>query len=449
MDGLSGNDTGMAEEDVLVNDNGLDGQTRSANDTGTAGETSTAKDYGSVGEKCTVNDAETDYGQRAGDGKVKELVNKTSGRKYLKEATVIVNVEKVNQVRAMDIIDAVTEVCGQGKILALRPRQGKEYELTMEKEESCEKLMDGLTIRGESCEVKRLQNKDHVVSFMHLPVYLDDNEILIKLEGWRVTPISQIKRRYYPGTNIEDGTRFLRVRFPKEVTSLPYSTKLETADGVQYFRVLHSHQVKTCRLCMSPEHLLKDCPDFKCYKCEERGHFARECNAVRCPECREILNKCECWMEEEEGGQENQMDGQVHERNNNDEGHAGERQELEGLQLEEAIEASGNSEERKEEEDKGEEQSMEQDTQGTQMELSESFLNGVEKDNQREKDQSKETERGEETKKEGMDKDSGVRGQRRRRISRVKPNVGGVRKNMMTRSNRYDVLRGLEEKNDK
>lgn len=46
------------------------------------------------------------------------------------------NVENVNEVRAVDIIKAVTDKCGNGKILALRPRQGKEFELTMEKEET-------------------------------------------------------------------------------------------------------------------------------------------------------------------------------------------------------------------------------------------------------------------------------------------------------------------------
>ncbi len=49
----------------------------------------------------------------------------------LKEATVIVNVDNVNEVRAEDIIKAVSKQCGQGKILALR--HGKQYELTMEK----------------------------------------------------------------------------------------------------------------------------------------------------------------------------------------------------------------------------------------------------------------------------------------------------------------------------
>lgn len=131
---------------------------------------------------------------------------------------------------------------------------------------------------------------------MHLPAYIDDQDILEKLEAWGVTPSSSIKRRTYPGTEISDGTRYVKAKFPKEVTSLPYSSKFETAEGTQYFRIIHDGQVKTCRLCMDPGHVLKDCPEFKCYQCEEQGHFARSYNAVRCPECIKVLVRCECWM---------------------------------------------------------------------------------------------------------------------------------------------------------
>lgn len=67
-------------------------------------------------------------------------------------------------------------------------------------------LTDRLTINGITCEVKRLQNRDYVVFFMHLPIYLADEEILNKLEGWGVSPISKIKTRVYLGTSIVDGT---------------------------------------------------------------------------------------------------------------------------------------------------------------------------------------------------------------------------------------------------
>lgn len=219
-------------------------------------------------------------------------------RTYTKEATVVVDLAEVHDGKAEDIIKALKAKMDVTSILAVRPKMSKEYEITLEKEEDIEKLDEGLMIKGKLCEIRRLNNKEVVVSFMHLPAYLDDGEILRKLEGWGVTPISQIRRRFYTGTHIEDGTRFLKVRFPKEVAALPYSTRMETEEGSQYFRVIHSRQVRTCRLCMSPEHMMKDCPEFKCFKCEEMGHFARECKVVRCPDCKKGMLECECWIEE-------------------------------------------------------------------------------------------------------------------------------------------------------
>ncbi|XP_043089576.1 uncharacterized protein LOC122335827 [Puntigrus tetrazona] len=248
-------------------------------------------------------------GNKRRDAKDKEQKRNNSKKDYLKEATVTVDICNVNA-RAEDIIKAVTEKVGKGNVLAVRPKQNKEYEVTLENIDDVELLVEGLMIKETLCEVKRLQNRDYVVSFMHMPAYIDNQIFLDKLQGWGVTPISDIKRRVYPGTTVEEGTRFVKCRFPREVVSLPYSTRLETAEGLQYFRVMHSHQVKTCRLCMSPEHVLKDCPDFKCFKCEERGHFARDCNAVKCPDCKKVLNKCDCWYEDEE----THVSGQVHER---------------------------------------------------------------------------------------------------------------------------------------
>ncbi len=55
-------------------------------------------------------------------------------------------------------------------------------------------MTNGLIIKGVNCEVKNLQIRDYVVSFMHLPTYLDDNNILGKLEGWEVNPILNKKK---------------------------------------------------------------------------------------------------------------------------------------------------------------------------------------------------------------------------------------------------------------
>ncbi len=96
-----------------------------------------------------------------------------------------------------------------------------------------------------------------------------------------------------------DGTRFIKVKFPQEVTSLPYNTRFMTEEGVQYFRVIHDNQVKTCRICASVEHERKDCPQFTCRDCLEQGHYARDCKVPRCQGCDKAKRRCRCEMDDE------------------------------------------------------------------------------------------------------------------------------------------------------
>ena len=250
-------------------------------------------------------------GLRQGEGMMAKEMKKQ--RIYSKEATAIIDISKVLNGGAQDIIRAIKEKVSVEKILAVRPKTNKQYEVTFETEEACDGLLNGLQIKGQICDVKKLQDREYVVSFMHLPVYLDDDDITSKLEGWGVTPITEKMRRFYPGMEIEDGTRFVKVKFPKEVASLPYSTRFETTEGSQYFRIIHSRQVKTCRLCLSPEHIIKDCPEFRCFKCNDQGHFSRDCTAIECPDCGKPLNICECWMEgnEKQSEEQQSMDRQV------------------------------------------------------------------------------------------------------------------------------------------
>jgi len=42
-------------------------------------------------------------------------------------------------------------------------------------------------------------------------------------------------------------------------------------------------QQKSCKLCQSTEHLVKNCPDLFCYKCNKPGHFAKECKGIQQP----------------------------------------------------------------------------------------------------------------------------------------------------------------------
>lgn len=105
--------------------------------------------------------------------------------------------------------------------------------------------------------VLSLQNnyKDELaVSLPALPAYIEDEEIMGRLMMWGVSAISPIKKRMWTGA------QFVKVKFTKTVKSLPYSVRFETLQGIEHFRVIHNRQVKVCRNCIQPGHILKRLP---------------------------------------------------------------------------------------------------------------------------------------------------------------------------------------------
>lgn len=231
---------------------------------------------------------------------IKKLSKQTKyQREYRKEATLTMTVKDIENTTIIMIIKSVEEKVGIGKLIGLRRKNNNDFEMTMESEMDCDSLLNGIMINGQECEIRKLCATERMVSFLSLPSYIDDDEIIQKLINWGVTPILPLRRRYHPGTTVADGTRFIKVKFPQEVTSLPYNTRFMTEEGVQYYRVIHDNQVKTCRICVSVEHEKKDCPQFKCRDCLEQGHYARDCKVPRCQGCDKVMMRCRCEMENE------------------------------------------------------------------------------------------------------------------------------------------------------
>ncbi|KAK0135241.1 Gag polyprotein [Merluccius polli] len=264
----------------------------------------TETDRPTVNEKGTNNDdgkAHT-HSESRGSGESRGVAREMYGE----ELTVDVEVEGKEVITMMDLLREVKKVCGG--VVGCRVKGDRSFEITMRDERGRSRLIDGIRVKGAMVHARDIVKNELVVSFINLPVYLKEKIIIEKLEEWGVKPMSAIKRRMWPGTDIADGTRYLKVKFNEEVRSLPYSVKFETLRGAEYFRVIHDRQIRVCRLCIKPGHIFRECPEFKCFKCNKTGHYARECEGRREMEQEDVSGRRETEQEDVSGRRETERE---------------------------------------------------------------------------------------------------------------------------------------------
>ena len=221
---------------------------------------------------------------------------------YKKECTVVIDVGDNRKIAAGELINFLSQQVGD-VVRACVPKGPNHYEVTFDDVIQTRSISDieYLECNGAKISARLLHSETVVVSFLHLPAYIRDEEIEERLKGMHIEILTPIYRRYYKGTQIADGTRYVRVKFPPEIKSLPYSMKFKTVDGVEYFRVLHNNQLKVCYNCMSDSHVIKDCPNIKCHFCKENGHYVKNCpKTFLCDKCGLKEEECECDYNSEE-----------------------------------------------------------------------------------------------------------------------------------------------------
>ncbi|KAM9726311.1 uncharacterized protein ACNS7B_017278 [Menidia menidia] len=250
---------------------------------------------------------EDDGVKRDGVSLAEQLRQKEKSVVYEERNTVIVEMKGGEAVTAMELMKTIRELCGA--IAACRFLADRKYEVTMVTDTGKRRLLDGCRIGETVLHTRELTSDEMVVSFLAMPAYIGDEAVIAKLAAWKVEAVSVVKRRMWPGTQVADGTRYVKVKFNKTVQSLPYSTKFDTAAGPEYIRVIHDRQARVCRLCLQPGHIVRECPEFKCYRCGAQGHLARECKKPRqCALCYNAATNCICneASQESDGGENNE-----------------------------------------------------------------------------------------------------------------------------------------------
>lgn len=148
----------------------LDKQT--VNEQGTATTLRMAAQSDNIQDACKVTDVVDE--RSTGQNTRRESVL------YGKELTVEVEVDGTANVSMMDLLKEVKKECGI--VMGCRVRGDRIFELTMKDESAKAKLMDGLRVKNAAVHAKDIINNEMVVSFINLPVYIEDLKILSKLE---------------------------------------------------------------------------------------------------------------------------------------------------------------------------------------------------------------------------------------------------------------------------
>ena len=223
-----------------------------------------------------------------------------------KECAVIVDIQDYKTVSAYAIIKSLEKE--KFDVLAVIPQGGNTYEITVGNEQEAKLISnEGITIGDETYECRLLFNDSTVVSFFELPAYISDDDVKSKLTNKGIELLGPLNRNYYPDTDVYNGTRHIRCKFPPNYTSLPYSMKFETVQGSKYYKVKHNNQCKVCFNCDSPDHVLKDCPKVECYRCKGLGHTSKSCpnptgriqRRAKCDICFYDVDYCTCYDEDD------------------------------------------------------------------------------------------------------------------------------------------------------
>lgn len=187
--------------------------------------------------------------------------------------------------KSTDILKSLANDIGKKNILGCVKTQGQ-WILTVKNKEDAELIQEtGLKIGNEVCDIMGVTKTIITVSVFGVPMYITDDEISGKLEEYGCRLRSPWVRKYYEDyPNIENGIRYVRLELPNSVKSLPYAITIEGT----HLRLKHNGQSRVCNLCLSDDHIMRECPQYTCRECGQQGHSRNRCPEILCYKCNKL-----------------------------------------------------------------------------------------------------------------------------------------------------------------
>ena len=121
-----------------------------------------------------------------------------------------------------------------------------------------------------------------------MPAFIDDEELSDKLKEFGCKLKGEWTHKTYEEfPAVENGIRYIRLELPTNAKSLPYSIFMS---GV-HLRLKHNGQSRVCNICLSSEHIMRECDKYTCKECGMQGHSENKCPAVKCYRCQQFGHK--------------------------------------------------------------------------------------------------------------------------------------------------------------
>lgn len=189
---------------------------------------------------------------------------------------------------AKELLDALVLDIGADNIVGCVKVSGQ-WIVTLKESRDAELLMEtGVEISGQPYTIQGVTKNITTVSLFGVPSFIPDKDLTQKLSEFGCKIKSHWTRKTFPEfPNIENGIRFARLELPQNKKSLPYAIII---NGV-HLRLKHNGQEKVCNLCLSDDHIMKNCPLYKCKECDTQGHSESHCPTVLCYACKKHGHK--------------------------------------------------------------------------------------------------------------------------------------------------------------